>query len=159
MSDSKINVLFVCDDNSIRSIIAEALLNRFSADRFHVFSCGHNPAREIHPRTVEMLNRNGLKLRDPRPRSLSEFVCDGAPEMDLIINLSDQPLPRMPGSPVVATWRITHPILRAKDAADEVIAFRRTFRELENRIRLISLLRYETGKKRRAKEPQLPQAA
>lgn len=159
MSDGKIDVLFVCEDNSILSIIAESLLNRLSRDRFRAFSCGHRPANQIHPRTLELLGKSGLSLQGSRPKSLNDFVGDGAPEMDLVINLSDEPLPRMPGCPIVARWRITHPASPANATVGESIAFRRTLRELENRIRLIALLRHPTREERRAREMTLAHAA
>ena len=159
MGDGKISVLFVCEDNSIRSVIAHALMNRFAGGRFRVFSCGHRPAREIHPRAIEMLSHNGLNQHNRRPRGLNDFLCDGAPEMDLVINLCDEALPAMPGAPMTAKWRITHPVLEATDAGNELVAFQRTFRELENRIRLIALLRYESREARARADASLPQAA
>jgi hypothetical protein len=43
MTTDAINVRFVCKDNSMRSIIAQALLNRFAGNRFPAFSCGLEP--------------------------------------------------------------------------------------------------------------------
>lgn len=159
MTDGRINVLFVCKDNAIRSVIAHALLNRFSRDRFRVFSCGLNPAPEIHPRTLQMIDAQGLPLEHRQPRSLSEFLGEGAPEMDLVINLCDEPLPRLPGNPAVAHWGITDPITHGGDAVGEGLAFRRTFRELENRVMLVALLRHQTREERRAREAGQAQAA
>ncbi len=159
MSDGKINVLFVCQDNAVRSVIAHALLNRFSQDRFRVFSCGLDPAPGIHPRTLQMLDTQGLRIEHRLPRSLNEFLGDGAPEMDLVINLCDGTLPRLPGDPVVAHWGITDPITHGSDMVSERLAFRRTFRELENRVMLIALLRHRTREERRARERAQVQAA
>ncbi len=155
MSDGTINVLFVCKDNSIRSIIAQALLNRFSGNRFRAFSCGLQPAAKIHPRTVEMLTTHGLPVETLRIRGVSDFSAASAPEMDFVINLCDEPLPRLPGSPFVAHWGITDPLSEVGNAAREALAFRRTFRELETRIRLFSLLRHQSREERLAhKEPR-----
>jgi arsenate reductase (thioredoxin) len=159
VTDGKINVLFVCKDNSIRSVIAHALLNRFSKDRFRVFSCGRQPAAEIHPRTIHMLEAQGLSLEHRQPRSLGEFLGDGAPEMDLVINLCDDSLPRLPGNPVVAHWGISDPMSEGSDTISERIAFRRTFRELENRVMLIALLRHQSREERLVHEAARAQAA
>jgi protein-tyrosine-phosphatase len=159
MTDGKINVLFVCKDNSIRSIIAHALLNRFSGDRFRVFSCGLEPAAEIHRRTIEMLSAQGLPLEHRRPRSLSEFLGNCALEMDFVINLCDEPLPRLPGSPFIAHWGITDPLSEGGDAARETMAFGRTFRELENRVRLFALLPHQSRAQRLTRKESGAEAA
>lgn len=147
MNDDKINVLFVCQDNSIRSVIAQALMKRFAGNRFEVFSCGLQPAERVHPRTVEMLTTQGLTM-ELKPRHVRDFLAASAPEMDFVINLCEEPLPRMPGNPFRAHWGITDPL--RVNGMSEATAFRRTFRELENRVRLFAVLRHETRAERLA---------
>ena len=159
MTAGTINVLFVCKDNSIRSIIAQALLNRFSGNRFRVFSCGLEPAVKIHPRTVEMLTAHGLPVEDLWTRSVADFFAASAPEMDFVINLCDEPLPRLPGNPFTAHWGITDPLPEAGDAAREAMAFRQTFRELENRVRLFAILRHQPREERLTRKEQRAEAA
>ncbi len=53
MAQPMLNVLFVCEVNSVRSIMAEALLNRFGGGRFRAFSAGLEPARGLHPLTFQ----------------------------------------------------------------------------------------------------------
>jgi len=80
-------------------------------------------------------------------------VDDGAPEMDLVINFCDEPLPRLPGNPFIAHWSITDPLLAAgTDAARESLAFRRSFQELETRVRLLALLRHPSREERLTQE-------
>ena len=159
MSDGTMNVLFVCKDNSIRSIAAQALLNRFGGNRFHAFSCGLQPAAKIHPRTVEMLTAHGLPGETLRTRSMSDFLAASAPDMDFVINLCDEPLPRLPGNPFIAHWGITDPLSGGSDATREALAFRRTFRELETRIRLFSVLRHQPREERLSRKEQGAAAA
>jgi arsenate reductase len=68
--------------------------------------------------------------------------------MDFVINLCDEPLPRLPGNPFIAHWGITDPMSQGSDAAREALAFRRTFRELETRIRLFVVLRHQSREER-----------
>jgi len=159
MPDGKINVLFVCKDNSIRSIIAQALLSRFSGNRFRAFSCGLEPAAKIHPRTLEMLTTHGLPVENTGTCGASDFLLASAPEMDFVINLCDEPIPRLPGNPFFAHWGITDPLSEAGDAAREAIAFRRTFRELENRIRLFAVLRHQLPEERPTRKEARAEAA
>ena len=145
MLQRALNVLFVCQGNSARSIMAEALLNRFGDGRFKAFSAGIRPEAQLHPRTVETLRASGIAVANLKPKNINEFMTPSAPRMDFVISMGADLGPSLraiPGSPLRAQWGISDP-LSASDAADEAFAFRRTFRELENRIRLFVLLRHD----------------
>ena len=144
MPQNALNVLFVCHGNSTRSIMAEALLNRFGDGRFKAFSAGIRPDAELHPRTAEILRASGLTLANLKPKNLNEFTTPSAPRMDFVISMGIDLAPALrgiSGNPMRAQWGISDP-LSASDAGGESLAFRRTFRELENRIRLFVLLRH-----------------
>ena len=66
-----IKVLFVCVANSVRSLLAEALL-RHTDPSFEAFSAGSEPS-EVDPRTIQALEAVGVDATGLRSKSLSEF--------------------------------------------------------------------------------------
>lgn len=132
MAQRALNVLFVCERNSTRSIMAEALLNRFSDGRFRAFSAGIEPDAELHPLAVEMLKGSGLAVADLKPKSVGEFGSPSAPRMDFVISMGNDlaiALKGLPGNPMRAQWGISDPVAVDGDAVAQKFAFRRAFRE------------------------------
>ena len=80
-------VLFICTQNSARSILAECVLNRLGAGRFEAHSAGSHPAGRVNPGALELLAREGYPTAQLRSKSWDEFARSGAPEMDLVITV------------------------------------------------------------------------
>lgn len=159
MAEKPLNVLFVCERNSIRSVMAEALLNRFADGRFRAFSADLNPATELHPIAAEMLKASGLATANLKPRHVSEFMAPGAPRMDFVIGIgNDFKMRGLPGNPMVVRWGISEPLSGDGDLIGTKLAFRRAFRELENRIRLFVLVRHNRESDRTVEGPSAAQA-
>jgi hypothetical protein len=93
-----------------------------------------------------MLKGSGLPSSDLEQKSLSDFMSPSAPRMDFVITIGTEvgALPKnFPGKPFIARWGITNPFETSGDVGDQKLAFRRAFRELENRIRLFVLVRHQ----------------
>lgn len=73
MNESKINVLFVCVENSCRSQIAEAFMRMRGTDRIDVFSAGSNPSGSINTKAIEVMREYGYDLNTHRSKSVSEI--------------------------------------------------------------------------------------
>ena len=147
MDKQPYTVLFICRDNSARSILAEALMNRWGGDRFRAFSAGIDPKSEPHPLALEILRRHGLPTEGLASKSWRQFLAAGDEWIDFIIMICDRSAGEeslvWPGRTLTACWNVTDPVAREESRQAVGVAFRRVFQELENRIKIMTCLRPE----------------
>ena len=145
-------VLFVCYDNSACSIIAESILKRWGGNQFRAFSAGINPTSEVHSLAIGVLKAQRLWGQGIQTKGCNEYLKDDAQSMNFIICIGDRPpldLPiKWPGNPTIIHWRISNPIVDGKPK-EKALAFKKTFLELENRIKLFILI-YERERIKKA---------
>jgi arsenate reductase (thioredoxin) len=138
MTDSPYNVLFLCTGNSARSIIAEAILNKVGAGDFRAYSAGSQPKGQVHPETLSLLQSLGYDVTDLRSKSWLEFTEWNAPRLDFIFTVCDsagsETCPIWPGKPASAHWGIPDPADASGSPAEVSMAFRDTYRLLNQRI-------------------------
>lgn len=138
MTDRLYNVLFLCAGNTARSIMAEALLNRWGQTRFRAFSAGSNPRGDVHPFTVDLMKQQNFDIESARSKNWAEFAGDDAPEMDFVFTLCDEAAgaecPVWPGQPMSAHWAIPDPLAVTGTEAERRLAFAEAYRMLNNRI-------------------------
>jgi arsenate reductase len=136
------SVLFLCTGNSARSILAESLLNHWGTGKFRAFSAGSFPKGQVHPMAVELLKRMNLPTDDLRSKSWDEFAAPGAPPIDFIFTVCDnaagEACPVWPGKPMTAHWGIADPAAVEGTDVEKATAFRKAFKELETRIKLLT---------------------
>ena len=130
-------VLFLCTQNSARSILAESVLNRLGAGRFEAHSAGSRPAGRVNPGALELLAREGHPTAQLRSKSWDDFARPGAPQMDLVITVCDnaagEACPVWPAAPARAHWPLPDPAAVAGTAA-RAAAFAAVYREIEARV-------------------------
>lgn len=141
MNKQKIyNVLFLCTGNSARSVIAEAILNRVGAGRFHAFSAGSQPKGVVHPITIETLAGMGHDVSALRSKSWDEFAGPDAPSMDFIFTVCDnaagEACPIWPGQPITAHWGFEDPAAFQGSDAETRLKFVEIYGQIERRIRI-----------------------
>ena len=134
------NVLFLCTGNSVRSIMAEAILNHRGAPDFTAYSAGSHPAGRIHPYALKQIQAAGLPTDELRSKSWDEFARPGAPKMDFIFtvcdNAANEVCPVWPGHPMTAHWGVPDPGNLGVTPEQQDRAFREAFVTLERRIGL-----------------------
>jgi protein-tyrosine-phosphatase len=144
MSERPFNVLFLCTGNSARSILAEQLVNHWGRGKFRGFSAGSHPKGKVHPIALELLRHMKLPAEGLRSKSWDEFAAPGAPPLDFVFTVCDnaagEVCPVWPGQPMSAHWGIEDPAAVEGPDTEKWLAFRKAFKELENRIRIFTSL-------------------
>jgi arsenate reductase len=144
MADHIYNVLFLCTANSARSIMAEAILDKTGKGKFRAYSAGSYPKGEINPQTIDTLKNLGYDSHQFRSKSWDEFARPGAPEFDFIFTVCDdaagETCPVWPGHPMTAHWGIPDPAKATGTPAEVALAFKDTYRMLNQRISVFSAL-------------------
>jgi arsenate reductase len=144
MTDRPYNVLFLCTGNSARSILAEALINQWGRGRFQGFSAGSHPKGAVHPIALELLRHMKLPTEGLRSKSWGEFAVPGAAPLDFVFTVCDNAAgelcPYWPRQPMTAHWGVPDPAAVEGSDTEKWIAFRETFRLLDNRIKIFTSL-------------------
>ncbi|KTD53017.1 arsenate reductase ArsC [Legionella quateirensis] len=135
MNTKPIKLLFLCTGNSCRSIMAEAITNHYSNERYLAFSAGSAPTGNVHPKAIETLARHEIKCNAGRSKSWNEFESQS---IDLVITVCDQAAsescPIFPGQPKKLHWSIPDPA-KIKGSEIEInAAFEAVFNQLKLRI-------------------------
>ncbi len=142
--DNPYNVLFLCTGNSARSIMAEAIMNRFGVPKFKAFSAGSQPKGEVNPQTLRLLKSLNYMTDQFRSKDWAEFARPDAPRLDFVFTVCDsaanEVCPVWPGQPMTAHWGLPDPAAATGNEAEIAAAFWDAFRMLQNRITVFCAL-------------------
>ena len=83
---NKKTVLFICSFNSVRSQIAEGLLNARCKERYTAFSAGIAPGG-LNPYAVAVMKEAGIDISSQKSKKLSHF---SGTRFDFVITLCDR---------------------------------------------------------------------
>jgi len=141
------NVLFLCTGNSARSIMAEAALSRWGAEKFQAFSAGSHPAGAVNPFAEELLKSLKYDTGGFRSKSWDEFAGEGAADLDFVFTVCDnaagEVCPIWPGQPMTAHWGVEDPAAFVGPDDKKRKFFLRSYLELESRIKIFTDLRFD----------------
>ena len=127
-----ISVLFLCNRNSGRSQIGEALLAKAGAGRFVARSAGREPA-EVSPLAVGALAEVGIDWGGARSKSLAEVTGP----FDYVISLSDsmhESCASVPGLHSTLHWHLPDPAAADGQPEARLAAYRRVRDEISHRL-------------------------
>ncbi|MEO8274428.1 MAG: MerR family transcriptional regulator [Chloroflexota bacterium] len=141
-----ISVLFVCNGNSARSQIAEALLGHFGGQDFEARSGGTQP-KSVHPLAIQVLAELGIDWRGAMAKSVAELLDR---HFDYVITLSNsarEACPNLPGPHGALHWHLEDPATVEGSTETRLEAFRATRTELSVRLRpFIEIARRAAGR-------------
>lgn len=144
MTDRPFNVLFLCTGNSARSIMAEAILKKIGVGKFKAYSAGSKPKGQLHPEAARLLQSLDFDATLFRSKSWNEFAKPGAQPLDFVFTVCDnaagEVCPYWPGQPMTAHWSIPDPAAAEGSAAEVALAFKNTYRMLNQRISVFAAL-------------------
>jgi arsenate reductase len=142
------NVLFLCTQNSARSIIAEALLEQIGRGRFRAYSAGSAPAREPMPEVIERLAALGHDVSHLHSKSWDEFKGPHAPRMDFIIALCDSPngqfCPDLDTQFVTGAWPLPDPAQFTGSATERTTLLNELYAMIRRRIEIFTSLPFDS---------------
>ncbi len=78
-------ILILCTGNSCRSQMAEGFLKSFD-NKLEVFSAGTQPAVQVHPKAIQVMNEAGININSGWPKSVDEFLYQN---FDCVITVCD----------------------------------------------------------------------
>jgi protein-tyrosine-phosphatase len=138
------NVLFLCTRNSARSIMAEAILNRFAGEKFRAYSAGSHPAEAPMPEVLEKLHSVGHDVAGLHSKSWSLFAGPDAPQLDFVIGLCDtldqRTCPDFGDKAVTASWSMPDPAKFTGEGAERQAMLNELYAGLYRRIMIFSHL-------------------
>ena len=118
--------------------MAEAILNRDGLCRFKAFSAGSHPTGEVHPYTIQLLQKLNYPTAELRSKSWDEFATADAPKLDFVFTVCDdaanEVCPIWPGQPMTAHWGVPDPARATGNEAERRLAFADAYRMMNNRI-------------------------
>ena len=97
------NVLYLCTQNSARSIIAEAITNYKYSESLKGFSAGSTPSGKINSKTLDLLDEMKIPTEKLYSKSWDVFGESNSPSMDYVVtvcgNAAKETCPIWPGAP------------------------------------------------------------
>lgn len=136
-------VIILCTGNSCRSQLAEALWRELWGDEWEVRSAGTQPAGEVHPRALEVLQEVGIDVEGLACESLDRYERESFDLAITVCAAAHESCPVLSCASKTLHWPFPDPaeFINAGDTSEEA---RATFRLARDSIHA-RILRYRQG--------------
>jgi len=128
------NVLFLCTGNSCRSILGEATFNHLAPAGWRAMSAGSKPTGQVHPRSLALLNREGISTEGYYSKSWNDLPVTPDIVLSVCGNAANETCPAYLGPVLRSHWGVEDPA-HATGTDEEIDAsFMTAYRILRHRI-------------------------
>ena len=128
------NVLFLCTGNSCRSILAEATFNHLAPAGWRAMSAGSRPTGSVHPRSLALLQREGISTTGARSKSWDDLPATPDVVVTVCASAAGESCPAYLGSVMRVHWGVDDPA-HATGSDDQIdAAFMDAYGTLRRRI-------------------------
>jgi arsenate reductase (thioredoxin) len=128
------NVLFLCTGNSCRSILAEATFNHLAPAGWTAMSAGSRPAGCVHPRSLALLEREGIATGGLRSKSWDALPASPDIVVTVCASAAGETCPVYLEPALRAHWGVEDPAHATGTDAEIDAAFASAYRILRHRI-------------------------
>ncbi|MBA5607017.1 arsenate reductase ArsC [Duganella sp. FT3S] len=128
------HVLILCTGNSCRSILAEATFNHLAPPGWRAISAGSKPAGYVHPRSLALLQREGIATEGCYSKSWDQLPVTPDIVITVCGSAAGETCPAYLAPAIRAHWGVDDPA-HASGTDEEIdAAFLRAYRTLRARI-------------------------
>jgi arsenate reductase len=128
------NVLFLCTGNSCRSILGEATFNHLAPEGWRALSAGSQPTGKVHPRSLALLEREGIATDGCHSKSWNELSVTPDIVVTVCASAAGESCPAYLGPVLRTHWGVEDPAhATGTDAAIDA-AFMAVYQTLRRRI-------------------------
>ncbi|SHM93141.1 arsenate reductase [Duganella sacchari] len=128
------NLLFLCTGNSCRSVLSEAIFNHLAPAGWKAISAGSQPAGQLHPRAVALLQRKGISTDGYYSKSWDDLPV--SPEVVITVcgSAAGETCPAYLGPVLRAHWGVEDPSHVVGTEEEIAAAFERAYQIIRTRI-------------------------
>ena len=128
------NVLFLCTGNSCRSILGEATFIHLAPEGWQAMSAGSNPTGQVHPRSIALLQREGISTEGYYSKSWENLPATPDIVISVCGNAANETCPAYLGPVLRTHWGVEDPA-HATGTDEEIDAsFMQAYKILRARI-------------------------
>ncbi|MBP7609576.1 MAG: arsenate reductase ArsC [Steroidobacteraceae bacterium] len=134
------NVLFLCTGNSCRSILGEATFNHLAPQGWHAMSAGSKPTGKVHPRSLALLEREGIATDGYHSKSWDALPVTPDIVITVCSNAAGETCPAYLGPVLRTHWGVDDPAHATGTNLEIDAAFMAAYGTLRRRIEALVAL-------------------